>query len=127
MFMIITIIVTIGIVWIPFIIEPKYEPMPIITLVLINLFVVVLPFSIKYVVEGTKLKIYTFCFHSDIDIKTITKMQHSRSIISSPAASLNRLAIHYGKGNVAIISPRRQDEFIALLNTIAEKEIPYIP
>lgn len=77
-------------------------------------------FCIKYVIDGTTLKIYTLWFHQDIDITTITKVEPSRCMISAPASSLKRLAIHYGNGKVVYISPRNQDDFINQITTIAK-------
>lgn len=76
--------------------------------------------GIKYVIDGTTLKIYTLWFHQDIDITTITKVEPSRCMISSPASSLKRLAVHYGKGKVVYISPRNQDDFINQITAIAK-------
>lgn len=76
-------------------------------------------FGIKYVIDGEILKIYSFYgVHSDINIRSITKMEKSRCVLSSPAASLDRLAVHYGKSDVVYISPRHQDDFIAEIEKI---------
>jgi len=82
----------------------------------IMLFVLLLLASavkIKYVIDGDTLKIYSFFWiHNDIDIKSIRKMEPSRCVLSSPAASLKRLAIHYNKYDVVYVSPRNQEDFI---------------
>lgn len=76
-------------------------------------FVLLLFFGIKYVIDGDMLKVYSFWgIHEDIKISSITKIERSRCILSSPAASLDRLAIHYNKYDVIYISPRRQEEFL---------------
>ena len=50
--------------------------------------------NIKYVIVNDTLRIYSFFWiHKDIKIDSIRKMEPSRSIISSPAGSLKRLAI----------------------------------
>jgi len=126
-FVIITNILALFIVWLPLILKGIYEVQIIVISAIVSFFLLSMTFGIKYVVDGGKLKIYTLFFHTDIDIKCITRMERSRSLLSAPAASLNRLALYYGKGNVTYISPRRQDEFIALLNAVAEKEIPFNP
>lgn len=83
----------------------------------IFIFLIVCFYSIKYVIDGEKLKIYSFGIKIQIiNINDITKMEPSNCIISSPAASLKRLAIHYGKRKVVYISPRNQDDFIQAIN-----------
>ena len=73
--------------------------------------------NIKYVIVNDTLRIYSFFWiHKDIKIDSIRKMEPSRSIISSPAGSLKRLAIHYNKYDVVYISPRYQEDFINEIN-----------
>ena len=75
--------------------------------------------GIKYVIEGNTLKVYSYWgIHQDIDIATITKMEQSRCMLSSPAASFKRLAIYYFKCDVIYISPRNQKDFINEINRI---------
>lgn len=84
--------------------------------------ILALLFSIRYVIDGETLKVYYFFFvHKDIDIKTITMMSPTFSPISSPAASLKRLAVYYGNNHVVYISPRHQDEFIEDIHGIIER------
>ncbi len=80
-------------------------------------------FSIKYVIEGSTLKVYYFFgIHQDINIYSIQRMERSRCLLSSPAASLKRLAIYYGEVNTIYISPRNQEDFIKTINAIKEKQ-----
>ncbi len=80
-------------------------------------------FSIRYVIQGTQLKVYVLFWHSTIDITTITRIEPSHSLLSSPAASLNRIAIHHSNHHsnhqVVYLSPRHQAKFIAQLEEIA--------
>lgn len=77
--------------------------------------------GIKYVIDDETLKIYYFWgMYQDIKIKSIRKMEPSRCILSSPAASLKRLAIHYNKYDTIYISPRNQEDFINTVNEIIE-------
>lgn len=93
---------------------------PIMLFVLLLLASVV---KIKYVIDGDTLKIYSFFWmHNDIDIKSIRKIEPSRCILSSPAASLKRLAIHYNKYDVVYVSPRNQEDFINEINKRMCKE-----
>lgn len=57
-------------------------------------------------------------FYNEIDIRTIKKIEPSRSMLSAPAASLNRLKISYGKYDEVLVSPRYQDDFIKTINEI---------
>lgn len=100
--------------------EGKVFVVPIVLLVLV-LFIGII--KIKYVIDGDTLKIYSFFWmHNDIDIKSIRKVEPERSFLSSPAASLNRLAIHYNKYDVVYVSPRNQDDFINEINKRMCKE-----
>lgn len=77
--------------------------------------------GIKYVIDGKELKIYyVWGIHQTIDIRSIKKMEPSRCMLSSPAASLKRLAIHYNKYDTIYISPRNQEDFINTVNEIIE-------
>ncbi len=77
-------------------------------------------FSIRYKIKDEKLQIYTLFWHQDIRISKINRMEESNCLLSSPAASFNRLAIYWGdKNKVVYISPRHQDEFIREINSIA--------
>lgn len=120
------IILALAAVWFP-VFTHEFKLAAVIINALISIFMIALPFGIRYVIDGEMLKIYTFCFHSDVRIDNITRLERSRTWISSPAASLKRLAIYASGGNVFIVSPRHQEEFIAMLNGIAGKEITYIP
>lgn len=70
-------------------------------------------YGIKYVIDGDVLKVYSFWgIHQDIKISAITKIEKSRCMLSSPAASLDRLAVYYNKHDVVYISPRNQEDFL---------------
>lgn len=85
----------------------------IVTVTIVVVLILVSFFGIKYVIEGDVLKVYSFWgIHEDIKISSITKIERSRCILSSPAASLDRLAVHYNKYDIIYISPRKQEEFI---------------
>ena len=60
--------------------------------------------------------------HTDIKIESIKKMKPSRCLLSSPAGSLKRLAIHYNKYDVVYISPRNQEDFINEINKRRESK-----
>ncbi len=66
-----------------------------------------------------------FLVNTTIDIASIRKIEETNSMISSPAASLDRLEIFYNKYDSVIISPKNKAEFIAdilaINNNIAVK------
>lgn len=98
----------------PLLLMPEDGMMPYTIVATITMLFVLMVFrGIKYVIDGDLLKVYYFWgVHEDIKISSITKIERSRCILSSPAASLDRLAIHYNKYDVVYISPRRQEEFL---------------
>jgi hypothetical protein len=77
--------------------------------VLIYFFVV----RIKYTLDDQHLRIYMGPFlYRSIEIQSIRKMEKSNNPLSSPAASLRRIAIHYNKWGYVLISPRDRESFI---------------
>ena len=113
--LLVLIILLIGIM--PLFLPPKEDIIFVIAFPILILVLLASIVNIKYVIDGDTLKIYTFFWmHNDIDIKSIKKMEPSRCILSSPAASLKRLAIHYNKYDVVYISPRNQEDFINEIN-----------
>jgi hypothetical protein len=98
---------------------------------LINLMVLVfishLLLSTYYVIDGKFLVVKSgFVVNKKIDINTIGIVSESNSIISSPAASFDRLEIIYKQHNSILISPRIKTEFIQHIKRINPKiEIQY--
>jgi hypothetical protein len=73
-------------------------------------------FNTEYTIEENKLKIKCgFFAYKPIEINEITK---SSSIISSPAASFDRIEIKYGKFEEMIISPKDKFEFAKYLTNL---------
>lgn len=67
----------------------------------------------NYTIESNELVIKSgFLFNRTIDIKAIKKITETNNPISSPATSLDRLEITYGKPGSIIISPKQKTEFI---------------
>lgn len=50
-----------------------------------------------------------------VPLATIRRVRRSHSLIAAPALSLRRLEIDHGTGGLAVISPEREAEFLALL------------
>lgn len=88
------------------------------------LFVVLLPAGMRYVISGNKLyvKIFWVIPSGSADIEEIAVIERSYNPLSSPAVSLKRLQITFAKGFSWLISPAREQEFIAELKAIN----PYI-
>lgn len=64
--------------------------------------------TIKYRIEGKNLMIW----NTKIEIKSIRKIYRTNNPLSSPALSLDRLAIVYNKFDEILISPKERNEFI---------------
>lgn len=83
----------------------------ILLTVLTSLFIMWIWFGTYYEINGNQLKIVGGPFRWKIDIKTIKSIRKTRNPLSSPALSLNRLEILYGKWGTILISPKHEDEF----------------
>ena len=64
--------------------------------------------TIQYKIDGENLVIWK----TKIDIKTIRKIYRTNTPLSSPAMSLDRIAIVYNKFDEVLLSPEERDEFI---------------
>ncbi len=73
-------------------------------------------FDIKYIILDNSLIVSCFSglFKTTFDIKEITSVRATRTIQSSPAASLDRLEVRCGRRSV-VLSPRKKQEFLAHL------------
>lgn len=86
---------------------------------LLPFILIVLIFTlIKYQIDADMLHIKAFPFFAKIPIKSITKITRSRSILSAPAASLDRMKIYYNKYDYTLVSPKNKQQFIADLLAI---------
>ncbi len=65
-----------------------------------------------YVVGAGVLEVRSGPFRWRIQIEQIHRVSPTRSPLSSPALSLNRLRIDYGKGKSILLSPERREDFI---------------
>lgn len=91
--------------------EPSW--MGIVILLPVILFVVHMFITTEYTIDGDKLTIKCgFLYNKTIDINTIKKIKETNNPLSSPATSLDRLEINYGKFDSVIISPKQKSEFI---------------
>jgi len=95
--------------------------MCLMTLVLIILFGLILHmfFNTNYKIQNEKLFIKCGFFkYRPINIEDIKKVSKSSNIISSPAASFDRIEIKYGKFDEIIISPKNKIKFVEELQKI---------
>ncbi|MGB3150680.1 MAG: PH domain-containing protein [Maribacter sp.] len=80
---------------------------------LILVFVINIFYNTYYIIENEKLLVKSsFVVNKKIEIMSITKISETNSIISSPAASLDRLEIVYEGNNSILISPKDKSAFI---------------
>ncbi|HUJ15748.1 MAG TPA: PH domain-containing protein [Thermoanaerobaculia bacterium] len=73
--------------------------------------------STYYVIEGDTLLIRSGIVRWRIAIREIRSVTPTRSAISSPALSLDRLRIDYGRKRI-LISPANRDRFIEMLRSV---------
>ncbi len=67
----------------------------------------------NYTINGNSLIVKSgFIFNKTIDINTIKKISETNNPISSPAASIDRLELLYGKYESVLISPKQKQDFI---------------
>ncbi|WP_026908367.1 PH domain-containing protein [Paucisalibacillus globulus] len=74
-------------------------------------------FGTGYKIEEGRIKIKYGPFSSIVKIDQITRMKATKSPLSAPALSIDRIEILHGKYNSAIISPKDVDNFIKILLT----------
>lgn len=73
----------------------------------------------KYTIDKNNLNVRCgFLVNINMEISAITKIEHTRSVLSAPALSLDRLEVFYNKFDSVMISPQDSDNFIAQLKNI---------
>ncbi|WP_213189757.1 PH domain-containing protein [Cloacibacterium caeni] len=79
--------------------------------VIVMIFVNIIFFGIKYYFENEYLHIKSPFHNLKIDIQSITKIEKTSNLFSSPAPSIfGRVEVYY-QNNSIVISPRNFDEF----------------
>jgi len=68
-------------------------------------------FSTNYEVSDKVLTVQSGPFNWSVPLNEISSIQPSRSLLSSPALSLNRLEIQYGNGQTLLVSPSDMEGF----------------
>ncbi|MCK0124682.1 PH domain-containing protein [Gelidibacter sp. F2691] len=75
-------------------------------------FIVHLFFNTYYTIDHDKLKIKSGVFsYQPIAINHIKEISKTNSVLSSPAASFDRIKINYGRSNSVILSPKDKYQF----------------
>jgi hypothetical protein len=86
-----------------------------IIMIAVILFVGWIWFGTGYEVLDDELKIRCGPFRQRIPLKEIKEIKKTRSPLSAPACSLDRIEIQYGKSKRVMISPADKEGFIKLL------------
>jgi membrane protein YdbS with pleckstrin-like domain len=66
----------------------------------------------NYTLEPRQLLVRSGPFKWKVPIKDITSITATSNPLSSPALSLDRLRIEYGRGSAIMVSPRNKDQFL---------------
>jgi hypothetical protein len=84
-----------------------------IGIVLCLLFIVFISKSTRYIISENYLIVKCmFIVNDKIEISKIRKIEKSNSILSSPALSLDRIAIKFNRYDEVYISPKERQAFI---------------
>lgn len=83
--------------------------------VAVGAFVVWLFRTTRYELDGRELVVRSGPFRWRIDLAAVESVTPSRNPLSSPALSLDRLQIRYGKGRFLLVSPAERERFLAAL------------
>lgn len=78
---------------------------------IITLGLPVILFTTYYIIDSGKLKIRSGPFFRIIPLSDIKTIKPSNSALASPALSLNRLEIQYGKNKSVLVSPKDMKGF----------------
>ena len=74
-------------------------------------------FGTGYRIENETIKIQNGPFKWKISIKEINSISKRKSLLATPALSVDRLVLQYGKYGDMLLSPKNECEFIELLLT----------
>jgi len=71
--------------------------------------------STYYRIDASALMVRSGPFRWTVPLNEIRSVQPSRSVMSSPALSLDRIRIDYGDGRVLLVSPKDREAFLAAI------------
>jgi len=66
----------------------------------------------RYTLEPQRLRVHSGPFRWQVPLAEITAITPTSNPLSSPALSLDRLRIDYGRGKMLMISPQDKDRFL---------------
>lgn len=94
-------------------------------MITILLFIVFISKSTRYIIAENQLIVKCmFIVNDRIEISKIRKIEKTNPLLSSPALSLDRIAIRYNKFDEVYISPKEKQAFVdELLNVNPDIEI----
>lgn len=72
-----------------------------------------------YEIEGDMLVVRSGLLRSRIPVRAIESVRQTKSMMSAPAWSLDRLEILYGRGHRVLISPKERSGFLRALLAVA--------
>lgn len=82
-------------------------------LVFFLLFIVFISKSTRYIIAENQLIVKCmFIVNDRIEISKIRKIEKTNSVLSSPALSLDRIAIYYNKFDEIMVSPKEREDLI---------------
>lgn len=87
------------------------------------LFCTLLLFNIKYVVDGKLLIIKVLFISIEYSIDNIREIKSTKTFLSAPAASLDRIEIVFKDKSSVVISPARKTDFVEKLRILCSHEI----
>lgn len=84
-----------------------------------GLFILYLAHRTKYTISNGKLDIKCgFLYHRNLEISRIKSIAKTSSLLSAPAASLDRIEIKYDQRGIVVISPIDKEAFAKDLLTV---------
>lgn len=90
-----------------------------VLITLVSAFIAHLFLSTVYTIAGNTLNIKAgFVIRKSIDIHTIRRLKETNNLLSSPAASLDRIEVMYNGYHTILVSPENKKAFIAELTSI---------
>lgn len=115
--------------FIPLIVISIVEDIWFMGLVLIPavVFIAYIFLKTKYTVTTDSLTVECgFLFNQQIKMDSISQIKETNNLISSPALSLDRLEIKFGKNGSVLVSPKKKEAFITQLQKI-NPAITFLP
>jgi len=107
---------------IPNVIQGIWNANMIVIHVVLFAFIIHLFFGTEYTIDNNILKIKCGFFkYTPIEINDIKEVSKTNTILSSPAASFDRIRIKYGRLKEIVISPKDKKNFITELININPK------